>query len=193
MACVGPIMGRELGIGGNVQVILTDAEGNIKKMQTVHNVINAPIIFSAFWSTWFNGGQDAGATTARYLKLVSGVGAGATSLSTSMSIPFSGTGTAVVSAAMGAESAQPGTGAINYGGGVAAGIASWTVSGTFSFSESTGNFSSIVGVVLEYNHNAGALVESWFAQATFAQLAIANTDKLTIIWYFCMCTSNAGA
>jgi hypothetical protein len=192
---VGPLSGHKSFISGNVQVTLVDGEGNIKSMQVVHNTINAPYIMSAFYSAWMGG--NGLSVCARYIYLMSWGGTAAT-LSSSFSAPFSTYAVPVDSCAYASAgtTANPLSASANPGGAVAAGVYSWAVSGTFCFSGTNG-LCSVGGACLVWNPSHSALAiglsESWFAQASFAILAITSVDKLSIVWAFCMSTSTAGA
>jgi hypothetical protein len=195
---VGPIYGHSIPFGGNVQVILTDGDGNIKSIQTSKNVINGPWATSAMFSGFFGGNGIS--VCSRYIYLISIKAA--YNPSTSAQIPFSNAGVPV--GACGGETSGAGTVTANpltcsaqqaAGFGVGeAGVVSWVVSGTFCFSGQVG-LSSVGGVVLVWNPTEAILADSlsisWFAQATFAQLAITSLDKLTIQWYFSVSTRTA--
>lgn len=198
---VGTLDTHQSIINGNVRMILTDKEGNIKSMQISRNVINGPYVMSAFWSGWFNSQGER--QKAQYIYLIS-IGA-AWNPSCSVSSPFSGQGvmnpcclaasTNVTANPLTASAPAP----VNAFGAGETGVLSWAVCGTFCFSgaasDAAGGFSSIGGVALVWQPTAadGTMSTSWFAQATFSPVAITNTDKLTIIWYFCMSTRLAQA
>jgi hypothetical protein len=189
---VGPLSGYLRGLNGNVTVTIVDGDGNIKYTCTRHNVISTYQL-SSIGSALMNG---AALPSARYIYIWSsttGMGASATNATA-----FCTAGCMIISGYFGALSAFNASAGLNMGGAGTTGSFSWYLCATFSFTGLTAGLSSVGGAVLAVGNAATYSVatyccsdawNSWFAAATFTPVGIASTDKLTIVWAFCMCTS----
>lgn len=171
---VGPIQTGYVSIRGHLMVTLCDAAGNIKAISEQHNVIGS-MAKKQLASMAFNGGAGI---SAKYIFLGSGFPGAATP---TLSMANAGSDYANWSVA---PVQTPVTCAWNWDNET-----QWSVAGTMTFS-GVASIISANAAALCYGANAttsaGAVgdLASWFAVATFADMAIQSLDKVTFQWAF---------
>lgn len=167
-------------IGGNLTLTLCDGEGNVKSIQTVHNQIGV-YAFQAMASAIGNGEG----ISAIYIYLFSAMNG---ALTQSMGAACSGYGSCVFTnkGAAGPLTASWAQGTYNPTGAASCG---WLLTGTMGFTGCASK-TSVDAAAINFGSAATwvatmqGMSATWFAQASFADLAITSVDSLSFIWVF---------
>ena len=175
---VGECTAYSFALKGYVTIIHKDAEGHVKRCETVHNLINAQAL-NWIASTW---GQGAAGSAIRYMGLaMTNDQAGA------VTGPSSADNTISAEMLAFTQTSENGTmGRMTASYAHAAGAQSWTMSTTWSSGNTTLS-GYVYYVALAACQSAGGTPV--MAAASFAVVSKASQDSLTIAWTFCVSNS----